>query len=411
MIRKVTFCASNMPGYGTSAFNSHTSEEANKNRDPWARRMDELSQGGAGRTHDSRSLEEDRVERQSSSRARPKWAGSGYLAGDGVKYELARRFHDLFCHQSWNVGIVNAPIRSFLEDDARPSVQWLPPLGKGKYLADPFGLTLQGQTYIFCEEFDYQSYKGIIVGILLSEEGFPISRRIAIQSPFHMSYPYILEYGGHIYCVPETHEAREIGLYRPDEFPNRWSKTATLVPNFSGVDPTIFPHDGRWWMLCTDSDTGPNEALFAFHAPNPLGPWQPHRANPIKRGSSGTRPGGTPFIHKGELYRPAMDCSTLYGKQIVINRVKRLTPNEFEEEPVKVIGPFARGRYRDGFHTLSSLGDKTLVDALQLTFEKTEYKRAIEYQTRDFLGWLTPLWHKSGKGSGIGSRALRRTCE
>ena len=147
-------------------------------------------------------------------------------------------------------------------------------------------------------------------------------------------------------------------------------------------------------MLCTDSDTGPNETLFAFHAPTPLGPWQPHRANPVKKGRNGTRPAGTPFTHKGELYRPSMDCSILYGKQIVINRVRKLTPNEFEEEPVKIIRPFAKGRYRDGVHTLSALGEMTLVDAFQLTFEKTEFKGAVKDDARDFLRWLTPLWHK-----------------
>ena len=357
--------------------------------------MDEISHDTeGGRPQDPRPLEEWRAERRSTSRARPQWAGSGYLASDGLRHEVARRFHDLFCHQSWNVGIVDEPIRAFLEDDLQPSVQWLPPLGKGTYLADPFGITLEGRAYVFCEEFDYQSYKGVIVRIQISEEGLPISKRIALQAPFHMSYPYILEHNGDVYCIPETHEAGEIGLYRPDEFPDRWRKAATLVADFSGVDPTIFAHDGRWWILCTDSNTGSNDALFAFHAPDPLGRWEPHRANPVKRGRNGTRPGGTPFIHKGELYRPAMDCSRLYGEQIVINRVSKLTPNEFEEEPVRIVGPFAKGRYRDGVHTLSALGDKTLVDAYRLTFEKTEYRRAIEVQTRDFLGWLTPQWHK-----------------
>ncbi len=36
----------------------------------------------------------------------------------------------------------------------------------------------------------------------------------------------------------------------------------------------------------------------------------------------------------GALYRPAQDCSVTYGGAVVINRIDRLTPEEFSEQPV-----------------------------------------------------------------------------
>ncbi len=319
-----------------------------------------------------------------------------YMASGTFRHEVARRFHDLFCHQQWNVGIVNDPIHVFLEPDARPRVSWLPSMGKGRYVADPFGIEMGGEVYVFFEEFSYSSNKGVISWVRLSEESIPVSRGVAINMPFHLSYPFLFKWEGAVYCIPESSRAREVSLYRADPFPQSWHKVRTLIPNFAGIDPTVFFHQARWWMVCTDADTGPNESLFIWHAEEPRGPWRPHSSNPVMRDRNGTRPAGTPFVYHGELYRPAMDSRRTYGRRIVLNRVKRLSPTEFEEEPAGHIEPFPHGHYRDGVHTLSALGNITLVDGLHVTFERTEYKRAIEAQRQELFGWLSHHLHSSG---------------
>ena len=146
-----------------------------------------------------------------------------YLPQETRKDRYSYLFHKFFCHQDWNVGIVDEPICAFLEPDAKPGVRWFPPLGRGKYLADPFGIVKEGEAYVFCEEFDYGSYKGVITRITLSEDGRPASRRVAIETPFHISYPYLFEWQGNVYCVPETHEAREIALFKASESADSWT--------------------------------------------------------------------------------------------------------------------------------------------------------------------------------------------
>ena len=66
-------------------------------------------------------------------------------------------------------------------------------------------------------------------------------------------------------------------------------------------------------------------------------------------------------MHGGALYRPAQDCSNNYGQNVVINRVKRLTTEEFEEEEVACAKPF-QAPYLEGLHTLSSIDGMTLID-------------------------------------------------
>ena len=56
----------------------------------------------------------------------------------------------------------------------------------------------------------------------------------------------------------------------------------------------------------------------------------------------------------------------------MINRIRRLSPSEFEEdEEVASVEPDKAGPYPEGLHTLSKVGDLTLVDGKR--FEFTAY--------------------------------------
>ncbi len=186
--------------------------------------------------------------------------------------------------------------------------------------------------------------------------------KVAIELPTHIAYPYLIKHRSEIYCIPETHQVQEVSIYKAEKFPTRWTKAAPLIENFAGLDATVFQYEDRWWLTCARKDGNPTDKLFVWYASDLLGPWSPHRANPVKRDIRSSRPAGTPFIHDGYLYRPAQDNSTTYGGRILLNRVLKLTPVEFDEEQVAVVEPDKNGPYPDGIHTISALGNITLVD-------------------------------------------------
>jgi hypothetical protein len=274
-------------------------------------------------------------------------------------------YNNLLKVQEWNVGVIAAPISDFLKPHNNPKITWLPAPGRGKYLADPFGLIRDNRIFILCEEFDYSAGKGRIVCFEEGEDHEFMAPHVAMELPIHLSYPYLLEWNGEAYCVPETSQAREVSLYQAQEFPYRWEKVNTLIGNFPGVDASIFEFDGRWWLTCANIEDGPWEKLFIWHADDLTGPWRPHSANPVKVSRRSSRPAGTPFMHEGTLYRPAQDCSNSYGQNVVINRIRRLTTEEFEEEEVTIIKPF-QPPYIEGLHTLSSIDGLTLIDGKRL---------------------------------------------
>jgi len=296
-----------------------------------------------------------------------------------TRHAVRRAAHALLHHEEWCIGVAEVPINRFLEARGEKRVRWLHPPERGRFIADPFGAQIDGVTHILYEDFRYATSKGVIGTVEATASGPPRFPRVAIELSVHASYPYLVVDRGEIYCIPETNESREIGLYRAIDFPTRWEKVGTLLSGVAALDPTVFRHEGRWWLTCTDREVGENMPLFVWHARNLEGPWEPHALNPVKADIRSSRPAGTPFVDGGILYRPAQDCSRMYGGGIVINRVVRLTPTEFSEEPAAAVEPFSDSPFPDGIHTLSSVGDITLIDSKRHRFVPS----AIPYVLRN----------------------------
>ena len=297
---------------------------------------------------------------------------------------IANQFQSLFRVQQWSVGIIDAPVEevaglagSTIPESLVRTVRWLPE-PKGRFLADPFAISNGEGLTILAEDFDWSTNVGQIAAIEVSESGVFGQPQSAIQLPSHLSYPYLLQAGDELYCIPESSETGEVVLYRASEDWKSWAKAATLMQGAPIIDPTIFQHDGKWWLFGTRADAGDNFKLFGWHADELTGPWRPHSANPLKTDIRSSRPAGPPFVHEGVLYRPAQDCSTGYGAAVVVNRVLTLTPDAFEEEIVSRIAPDSGGRYPTGLHNLSGVGCRTIIDGSRSAFVGAATVRSLK---------------------------------
>jgi hypothetical protein len=261
----------------------------------------------------------------------------------------------------WNVGILDQSLESILRDGRRPDshVRWLPRTVWTRYAADPFGVMRDGVLYIFYELLKYGRDTPDIVFVEVTPDGRISSPRPVLRPDCHISYPYLLEFEDDLYLVPETREAREVAVFKCRHFPDVWAKAGVLIRDFGAADSTIVHHGGCWWLFCNARNIS---ELHIWHAPDLLGPWQPHPRNPVKVDVHSARPGGTPFLHQGRLYRPAIDSFPYYGCRAVINRVDELSVDGFHEELVAGVAPEPGSPYPDGLHTLSGVGSTTLLD-------------------------------------------------
>lgn len=236
---------------------------------------------------------------------------------------------------------------------------------RGAYWADPMLIEREGRVYVFAEEFVEQTKRGRIVCLTLDNEGRVESRQLALERPYHLSYPFILEHKGEAYMIPETAEHRAVELYHCTRWPDRWEFAHNLISDIYAVDSTLLNHAGRWWLFAnvkTEAGASSWDELHLFFADDPLSTkWTPHPLNPIISDVSNARPAGPIFIYEGALYRPAQDCSSRYGYAVNLNRIDTLTETSYAETRVQTILP-----RRDllATHTLSHAGGWEFMDGV-----------------------------------------------
>ena len=306
--------------------------------------------------------------------------GAAARRGQEVAESLTR-------HPDWNVGILPAPIDAVLRIGERRSIQWLP-ARRDSWAADPFGIERDGELHVFFEDFARRINRGVISHVSVGRDGTVTDPELVLDVGVHASYPFLVERDGRVLMLPETSAAGELVLYEAAEFPRGWRRVKALLPNVAAVDASIVEYEGRWWMFAGILGRGQNHTLFVWHAPDVMGPWTAHAANPVKTDARSTRSGGTPFLVDGRLYRPSQDCSRQYGGRVVLNQVELLSTTAFRERPVKALGPGETSRYSYGLHTLSAAGMQTLVDGYGRRFVRQDMQRQVMAKQRQVMAKL-----------------------
>lgn len=236
----------------------------------------------------------------------------------------------------------------------------IPP--KERFWADPFPVRYEGKYFIFFEEYIYKDEKAHISVVEVTPAGIsdPI---VVLRRDYHLSYPFVFTWKGRYFMIPETAANQTVELYSCESFPSGWKLEALLLDGLKAKDATLVELEGRWWMFVALADTMFSDELHAYYSDSPLGPWKPHKKNPLKSDVRNSRPAGRFFTWAQQLYRPAQDSSRHYGYAITINRVIRLTTDEFAEEEVSKVLPQWR-KDLQGTHTLNICDDLTVIDCL-----------------------------------------------
>lgn len=229
----------------------------------------------------------------------------------------------------WSIGIYTGPSLLGLSPAAGNPVLSAADVTDvaASFVADPFMVRTGGLWHMFLE---VKAEKGEI-GWATSPDGLRWRyQRIVLAEPFHLSYPYVFEWEGAFYMVPETLKAGSVRLYRADPFPERWVHVEDLIP-IEAADASPFHFEGRWWMfLC--ATPWRHDTLVLYYADNLKGPWREHPRSPLLVGEPRiSRPAGRVLVQGGKVFRFAQDCQPLYGTRVRAFEGTRLTPQEYAE--------------------------------------------------------------------------------
>jgi hypothetical protein len=252
-----------------------------------------------------------------------------------------------------------------------------------RFWADPFPISSGDRRYIFFEDFSFELGRGRIAVVTVDRDGLASDPRTVLDRPYHLSYPFVFEWGGEHFMVPESRESGRLELYRAEEFPDRWASVAVLLDGVAAADATFLDWHGLWWMFVNISPDGrlENDRVHLYSARSPLGPWTEHARSPLPLDPALSRPAGGFIVHGDALYRPSQSGIVRYGHQIRLNRVVRLDLDDYVEEPVSEIAPTWSPRLR-GTHTLNRAEDLVCIDGYRRRFRPP---RVLSWRVRTLV--------------------------
>jgi hypothetical protein len=239
-----------------------------------------------------------------------------------------------------------------------------------RFYADPFLAERDGRTFVFFEDYSHAEGKGTIACAELRASGMGEPQTV-LAGPDHLSYPSLFQWRGDWFMLPETGARRRLEFWRARRFPDEWALESVAFNGVDACDATVWEHDGTWWMFVTLCVAGGPRAdeVSLFYAPTPLGPWHPHRANPVVSDATHARSAGALYREGELLIRPSQDARGGYGQAITLNRIDRLTPRDYRETAIGSIQPTWHPRVR-GTHTIARSTMFEVIDGRLVRFRR-----------------------------------------
>jgi len=239
----------------------------------------------------------------------------------------------------------------------------IPP--KELFWADPFLIKRDNKYYLFIEEYLFARGKAHISVMEMEKDGnagLPVK---ILDEPYHLSYPFVFEYEGNLYMIPESFEAEKIQVFECTDFPFCWRHKMDLMKGLWAADTTLFFYNGRWWLftnIAENKGSSLDDELFLFYANTPLTTnWKSHPKNPVVSDVRRARPAGNIYFQDGKLIRPSQDCSKVYGYGFKLNEIEVLTETEYREKSILEVTP-CWDKILRRTHTFSHAPGLTVID-------------------------------------------------
>jgi|YelNatPaOPRAMG01_1025707.scaffolds.fasta_scaffold40760_1 hypothetical protein len=258
--------------------------------------------------------------------------------------------------QHWSIGIYSgdSPLRLHAPEGFQNPVLNYRDVSDvdGKLVADPFMVRTEGRWHMF---FEVETAGRGQIGWATSDDAVRWAYgRIVLSEPFHLSYPYVFEWQGDYFMVPESFQADSVRLYKATRFPEEWSFQRTLLEGSPLLDPSLLRYNGKWWMFVETNPQHKYDTLRLFYANELTGPWQEHPRSPVVEGNNRkARPAGRVQVIDGRPVRFAQDCYPRYGTRVRAFAISELSTRAYRESECPespILGPSGTGWNELGMH-------------------------------------------------------------
>lgn len=309
---------------------------------------------------------------------------------------LSKYFAKLFFKQ-WIVGLCYGDIREIIRSKSfDPDIKWLYLSSFDEFHADPFFVVTGDKNLkILFEQLAFDDGYGKISLMTVDKDFNRLKQKILLDTGNHLSYPFVFYENNKIYIFPEASKSGKLTCYEYDPVDESLKFIKDII-DLPLRDSTILLYNDKYWIFGIIAEGDNDYKMHVFFSDSLLGPYHPHKNNPLKSGLNGTRSAGNFVEVDGVIYRPAQNCQNGYGESMIINKLTELNENNVSEEPylsLSINKKNKNNRYIHSIHTINQADNIIVIDGEQWTY-------APVTQLKKFIGDI-PMFKKHAKAKYI----------
>nr|GEZ29167.1 glycosyltransferase family protein 64 protein C5-like [Tanacetum cinerariifolium] len=168
---------------------------------------------------------------------------------------------------------------------------------------------------------------------------------VVLDEEWHLSYPYVFDYNGQIYMMPEGSKKGDVRLYRAVDFPLKW-KLEKVILKRPLIDSFIMEYESRYWLFGSDHSrisTKKNGELEIWYSNTPLVTFFEMSLVALEVSEESTKQAvGTGELTVGIAYSTVnfgramylKEDTETYGKRVRVFKIEVLTPYNYKEVEV-----------------------------------------------------------------------------
>ena len=281
---------------------------------------------------------------------------------------------------TYNVGIITKGLDAVMESGLNEGdIRWLKHNYRDRFFADPFLFKEDADYYyILVEELLFWEERGKITLLKVRKVDFSlVDRKIVIDEPFHMSFPFC-EPGGDT-ITPEMSSSGEARVYTIDRETFQ-IKSQQKVFDEGTIDAVFYTNNLGEKLCLTGKTHLPSFELFMLKQ-NADGNYE-QIGDMIEYDHGSVRGAGRFFTWRGDLYRPVQDCDVRYGQQTKILKIKKFDSTGYEYETVAELNSFENPPFDETFHTFNVYDNCIIVDGSK---DRLRFPMKFVYRKMRFL--------------------------
>lgn len=259
---------------------------------------------------------------------------------------------------TYNVGFIYKPINNVLVTGVQAGdIVWMKHSYNDRYFADPFMVDEDKRNYyILCEEYPFWSEIGKIVLLTVDRKKHAVvSRKMIIDEPYHLSFPYCKLRGDWI--LPEASASGAAYIYKYSCAEQKVVEKRKICD--VGLIDNVRYSDKSGDYIYAGEIKIPSTELYEFKK-NDDGIYKEIRL--IQSDNRTSRGAGDFFTVNNILYRAVQDCKGRYGRQTKIMRIKSIGNDGYQAEEAVTINSFDNPPFDETLHTFNVYDDVIVID-------------------------------------------------